>query len=74
MGWSPELWKKQAPPTYTCLIDEAHLLADLFGMVNVPQGVWIDEEGNIVRPAETAGAARWIALRVQYRLKGDGLL
>ena len=57
MGWSPELWKKQAPPTYTCLIDEAHLLADLFGMVNVPQGVWIDEEGNIVRPAETAGAA-----------------
>lgn len=23
-------------------------------MINVPAGVWIDEEGNIVRPAETA--------------------
>ena len=26
-------------------------------MVNVPQAVWIDEEGIIVRPTETAGAA-----------------
>ncbi|MCP5200290.1 MAG: hypothetical protein H6977_09760 [Gammaproteobacteria bacterium] len=55
MGWSPELWAQQAPPTYPCLIDETHLVAELYGMVNVPQGVWIDEQGRIVRPAESAG-------------------
>ena len=55
MGWAPELWAKQAPPTYPCLIDESHTVADLYGMVNVPQAVWIDEQGHIVRPAESAG-------------------
>lgn len=55
MGWSPELWARQAPPTYTCLIDEAHVVAELYGITNVPQGVWIDEQGRIVRPAESAG-------------------
>ncbi len=57
MGWSPELWTKQAPPTYPCLIDENHLVGELYGMVNVPQGVWIDEDGRIVRPPESAGTA-----------------
>ena len=57
MGWSDDLWSRQAPPTYTCLIDEAHVVAELYGMVNVPQGVWIDEQGHIVRPAESAGSA-----------------
>ncbi len=57
MGWSDELWARQAPPTYTCLIDEAHIVAELYGMTNVPQGVWIDETGHIVRPAESAGSA-----------------
>lgn len=55
MGWSPDLWARQAPPTYPCLIDEGHVVAELYGMVNVPQGVWIDEAGRIVRPAESAG-------------------
>ena len=55
MGWDPALWKRQAPPTYTCLIDENHVVAELYGMVNVPQSVWIDESGRIVRPAESAG-------------------
>ncbi len=57
MGWSDELWARQAPPAYTCLIDEAHIVAELYGMTNVPQGVWIDEAGRIVRPAESAGSA-----------------
>ncbi len=55
MGWAPELWQNQKPPTYPCLIDENHLVAELYGMVNVPQSVWIDEQGRIVRPAESAG-------------------
>jgi hypothetical protein len=55
MGWSEDLWAKQAPPTYPCLIDEAHVVAELYGMRNVPQAVWIDEDGRIVRPAESAG-------------------
>jgi hypothetical protein len=57
MGWAPELWARQAPPTYPCLIDEKHVVAELYGMVNVPQGVWIDEAGRIVRPAESAGTS-----------------
>jgi hypothetical protein len=55
MGWSDDLWAKQAPPTYPCLIDEGHIVAELYGMRNVPQAVWIDEEGRIVRPTESAG-------------------
>ena len=29
-------------------------MAELFGVVNIPNGVWIDEDGTIVRPAEPA--------------------
>ena len=38
------------------MIDRDHLVADLYNMVNVPQAVWIDERGRMVRPTETAGA------------------
>ncbi|GAC1411103.1 MAG: hypothetical protein NVSMB57_05470 [Actinomycetota bacterium] len=31
-----------------------HSIDELFGIVNVPSGVWIDESGIIVRPPETA--------------------
>lgn len=55
MGWDDALWQKAATPTYPCLIDERHRVAELYGMVNVPMAVWIDERGRIVRPAETAG-------------------
>ena len=47
---------EDAAPTYVSLIDRDHHLADLYNMVNVPQGVWIDEAGLIVRPPESAGA------------------
>ena len=52
----PLPWIEAAKPTYPCLIDRDHRLADLYGMVNVPQAVWIDEAGRIVRPTESAGA------------------
>ncbi len=48
---------RKSKATYTSLIDEDHLVADLYNMVNVPQAVWIDEEGRIVRPTEVPGAA-----------------
>jgi len=49
-------WIEAAAPTYLTLIDQNHLLSSLYNMVNVPQAVWIDEHGRIVRPTETAGS------------------
>ena len=50
-------WIEAARPEHPTLIDERHLLDELFGIVNVPSGVWIDEAGVIVRPPEPAFAA-----------------
>jgi len=49
-------WIEQAKSTYWQLIDTEHRLEDLYNLVNVPQAVWIDEQGRIVRPPETAGS------------------
>jgi hypothetical protein len=46
--------KKIGPLTYTALIDEKHVVSKLYNMVNVPTGVWINEQGRIVRPNEVA--------------------
>ncbi|MGH7788051.1 MAG: redoxin domain-containing protein [Candidatus Binatia bacterium] len=43
-----------AQPTHPSLVDSDHRLADLYGMINVPTAVWIDEEGRIARPNEVA--------------------
>ncbi len=48
-------WIDKAKLTYPCLIDVDHRLSELYGMVNVPQAVWIREDGRIRRPTETAG-------------------
>ena len=45
-----------ARPEHPSLIDQHHVLAELFGVINIPQSIWIDERGMIVRPAETAPA------------------
>jgi hypothetical protein len=50
-------WIEQARPTFPCLIDRNHHVADLYNMVNVPQASWIDEAGRIVRPPENAGSS-----------------
>ena len=47
-------WIERAKATHPALIDQAHLLDELLGVVNVPSGVWIDEQGLIVRPPEPA--------------------
>ena len=48
-------WIENAHPTYPCLIDVDHSIARTYNMINVPQAVWIDENGRIVRPTESAG-------------------
>jgi hypothetical protein len=49
-------WIDQAKSSYWQLIDTEHRLSDLYNLVNVPQAIWIDENGRIVRPPETAGS------------------
>jgi hypothetical protein len=51
-------WIVAARPEHPSLIDRAHLVDELFGIVNVPSSVWIDETGTIVRPPETAYPSR----------------
>jgi tetratricopeptide (TPR) repeat protein len=43
-----------AAATFVTLIDRHHVVTGLYGMVNVPSGVWIDEAGKIIRPPEVA--------------------
>jgi hypothetical protein len=48
----------KANAQHPSLLDEALVVDELFGVVNVPNGVWIDERGVIVRPAEPAFPGR----------------
>ncbi|MFK8025626.1 MAG: hypothetical protein AB8G26_16840 [Ilumatobacter sp.] len=41
-----------AAPEHPALLDTAHRMGELFGVVNIPNVVWIDEAGMIVRPPE----------------------
>jgi len=43
---------------FPVVVDSGHLLGELFGVVNVPSGIWVDEDGVVVRPPETAYPAR----------------
>jgi hypothetical protein len=42
-----------AKPTHPALVDEAHQLAELYHVVNVPTMLWIDEQGHVVRPNDS---------------------
>ena len=55
---APRQWIERAKPQHPSLVDSGHLVDELLGMVNVPNGVWIDEDGIIVRPAEPATPER----------------
>ncbi len=43
-----------ATPAHPSLIDRSHRVDELFGIVNVTNSVWIDEDGTIVRPVESS--------------------
>jgi len=49
-------WVEEASPTFITLVDQEHRLSAFYNMVNVPQAVWIDEAGRIVRPTESGGS------------------
>jgi hypothetical protein len=48
-------WIESAKAAYPCLVDTAHTLSALYGMLNVPTAAWIDEDGRFARPPESAG-------------------
>lgn len=41
-----------AKPEHPSLLDPTYQMASLFGVINIPNIIWINEEGVIVRPAE----------------------
>lgn len=41
-----------ASPEHPSLLDPTHQMGERFGVVNIPNVVWIDESGTIVRPPE----------------------
>ncbi len=51
-------WIDLAASTHPSLIDTTHATGELFGFVNIPMAVWIDESGTLVRPAESASIER----------------
>jgi len=55
-GGAPDAgpWIREAKPTHPSLIDVRHVVAELYGWVNVPTVAWIDEDGRLVRPSEAS--------------------
>jgi hypothetical protein len=51
-------WIEAAHPEHPSLVDTAHVVDEVLGVVNVPNALWIDESGIIVRPAEPAWIER----------------
>ena len=47
-------WYDAAKATYTTLVDVQHSVSSACQFINVPMGIWIDERGRVVRPAEPA--------------------
>jgi hypothetical protein len=43
-----------AAPEHPSLVDQAHVMDSLFGVTNIPESIWIDERGMIVRVRDVA--------------------
>lgn len=56
-------WYDRGKVTYAALVDPNHTVSSLYQMVNVPMGVWIDETGQIVRPAEVAYSKHQVVMK-----------
>ena len=51
-----------AAPEHPSLLDPTHRMGALFGVVNIPNVVWVDEVGMIVRPPEPGWPSQRLAL------------
>jgi hypothetical protein len=59
----PRPFIEAAAPAHPSLIDSEHRTAELYGFINVPTVVWIDERGRIVRANDVAfGSDTFVAL------------
>ena len=56
--WIDAARPQDPTPAHPSLVDTQHITDELFGFSNIPMAVWIDEQGTIVRPAESASIAR----------------
>jgi hypothetical protein len=67
-------WIDAAQPEHPSLIDATHRLDELLGVVNVPTGVWVDEDGMLVRPPETAhpGTSVLRDMLAEHGIPADG--
>jgi hypothetical protein len=52
-------WIERSGAEHPQLVDTAHILDELLGIVNVPSAVWVDEDGMIVRPPHAAAVERY---------------
>lgn len=52
---------ERAAPTHPSLIDLNHVVSDLYGFINVPTALWIDEEGKIARAPRVEHATNTFA-------------
>jgi hypothetical protein len=75
MGLNDAETARLSTPIYPCLIDERHLVAELYNTVNVPMAVWIDEKGRMVRPPEPPGTTDAFRSldRTTFRMPDDAL-
>ena len=52
-------WIERSGADHPQLVDTAHRLDEMLGIVNVPTALWVDENGMIVRPPHTAAVERY---------------
>jgi hypothetical protein len=71
---SARQWVEEAGAEHPSLVDTDHQLDALFGVVNVPNVIWIDEDGLVVRPPEPGWAApvqipEWLSSRLEEQVR-----
>jgi len=65
-------WYDAAKATYTTLIDPQHAISSAYQFINVPTGLWVDEKGRVVRPAEPAWTTNVLFKVGDKEIVGEG--